>query len=378
VAPSVLAADSGTPQPDAYHSSLLAWGIFVAGAAEHVWTRAEAAALHEAGIEAALPIVVPPQSWPWLISELEVMVELVRQAEAWGVPRGCPLVLDVEEKWAERMGSQLPNVLGLFAGVGRAAAFFPVVYGSARTLGVARGVGRFLAAWSREPGSAPPPMPELPAGLFAWQYAGNAPYLGAVIDLDLIAVPTTLMATDFAVPSGLVTVNEEGVVMPVLTRPKTTIAPPAEPEAVAPTAEEIAEVETPAVEPPAEPEAVAPTAEEIAEVETPAVEPPAAPVPYADAVALPLHEDGTFGIVDEYSDVAAVGDGYLAVTRRGRVVAVRVPHLGEPGVDGCIAITPTPSGAGYYVLTEGGLLFHYGDAGTKAAEAVKPETPTDG
>lgn len=354
MAPSVLAADSGTPQPDAYHSSLLAWGIFVAGAAEHVWTRAEAAALHEAGIEAALPIVVPPQSWPWLISELEVMVELVRQAEAWGVPRGCPLVLDVEEKWAERMGSQLPNVLGLFAGVGRAAAFFPVVYGSARTLGVARGVGRFLAAWSREPGSAPPPRLELPAGLFAWQYAGNAPYLGAVIDLDLIAVPTTLMATDFAVPSGLVTVNEEGVVMPVLTRPKTTIAPPAEPEAVAP------------------------TAEEIAEVETPAVEPPAAPVPYADAVAIPLHEDGTSGIVDEYSDVAAVGDGYLAVTRRGRVVAVRVPHLGEPGVDGCIAITPTPSGAGYYVLTEGGLLFHYGDAGTKAAEAVKPETPTDG
>jgi len=67
-----------------------------------------------------------------------------------------------------------------------------------------------------------------------------------------------------------------------------------------------------------------------------------------------------------------VGDGYYALTGGGHVVAVRAPHLGEPGIGACAAIGVTPSGAGYYVLTGSGHVYHYGDAGTKAA-ADEPE-----
>jgi hypothetical protein len=345
----VLAADSATPRAGGYgagvievdgrHSPFRAWGVYVAGSAVHVWTRAEYAGLHVEGVEAAWPIVVPPQSWPWIMPEDVVAVDLVREAEAWGVPHGAPLALDIEEKWAERMGSQLGNVIALFSGAARAARFTPVIYGSERTLASAGMAGRWLAAWLREPGSAAPPTPKLEAPLFAWQYAGNVAAPAGEIDLNVLAVPAVLMSTDFSVPSGLVTISEEGQVTPVLGLTKHPTA-----------AEEAKPVEAPSTTP----------ADKSAG-------PVGAPTDY---VRLFLGGGDQF-VGDEFVDVATVGTGYYALTRLGHVEAVRLPHHGEPGVDGCVAIAATPSGAGYFVLTEDGRIFHYGDAGTTAAADVR-------
>jgi hypothetical protein len=363
---SVLAGDSGTPRPGGYGAGVFepsgrlaafrAWGIYVGGAAVHIWTRAEAAALHEAGIEGAFPIVVPPQSWPWIMPEDEVLVDLVREAEAWGVPHGAPLILDLEEWQAERMGSQLGNVVALFAGASRAARFSPVVYGSRRTLYAARGAGLFLAAWTRPSGENPPPMPDIPAGLFAWQYAGNAPGPAGAIDLDVLAVPATLMATDFSVPSGLVTITEEGAISVPVLIPK----PPAKPEPVA--------------APKPEPVAPEKPAEKAPESATAAESPVGRDAPAKPANVARLFLGGS----DNYCDIATVGDGYWALTEFGRIEAVRLPHLGEPGPGAvrCVAIAATPSGHGYFVLTAGGDLYHYGDAGSAKAADVS-EAPTD-
>jgi len=369
VPPIVLAADSATPRAGGYgagvievdgrHSPFRAWGVYVAGSAVHVWTRAEYAGLHVEGVEAAWPIVVPPQSWPWIMPEDVVAVDLVREAEAWGVPHGAPLALDIEEKWAERMGSQLGNVIALFSGAARAARFTPVIYGSERTLASAGMAGRWLAAWLREPGSAAPPTPKLEAPLFAWQYAGNVAAPAGEIDLNVLAVPAVLMSTDFSVPSGLVTISEEGQVTPVLGLTKHPTA-----------AEEAKPVEAPSTTPAAKPEP-----ESVAAATSPAG-PDAPAETAADKSAGPVGAPTDYvrlflGGGDEFVDVATVGTGYYALTRLGRVEAVRLPHHGEPGVDGCVAIAATPSGAGYFVLTEDGRIFHYGDAGATAAADVR-------
>jgi len=388
VAPSLLAADSATPRADGRYGDAVrdteapsfwprAWGVYVGGAAVHVWTRAEAAGLHPAGIEAAFPIVVPPQTWPWIVPEDEVMVDLVREAEAWGVARGGPLIIDLEQWQAERMGSQLPSVLDLFGGVARAAGFTPVAYGGASVVAAAGsvGVGRFLARWARAAGSPPPERPELPAGLFGWQYAGNVPDPFGAIDLDLLALPAVLMATDFSVASGLVTISKEGDVAPVLT-PRKPAAPAPEPvaEALEPTPEEIA-----ATVPAAPPEAPAAAAvpDGVPVGQTPAEADALAGVTTEPAAETPTETDRNFvqllavGDGEAYADVCAVGDGYYALTYGGRVEAVRLIHYGEPGprVGTTVAIAATPSGRGYYVLTAQGRVYHYGDAGTaKAAE----------
>jgi hypothetical protein len=377
----VLAGDSKTPRPAAYRHLILepdgsrhsftAWLLYVGGAAVHVWARDEAAALHEAGIEAAVPIVVPPQTWPWTMPEDEVMVDLVREAEAWGVPRGSPLVLDVEEWQAERMGSQLPNVLGLFRGAAGAAHFVPVAYGGDAVLAAAGNIARLLARWAYASGSPPPPAPVLPAGLFGWQYAGNVPLPGGETDLDLLAVPAVLMATDFSNPTGLVTISEEGQVSPVLIpkRPAAK-APEPEPATAAPDLDAIA-----ATLPPEAGARIAPTATtagptpEAAPAQPATVEPDEPKASHLGAVQL------TDIVGGQFVDIATVGDGYLALTAGGEIVAVRVPHLGEPGVGGCAAIAATPSGKGYFVLTDDGLVYHYGDAGeAKAADIVTSAT----
>jgi hypothetical protein len=362
---SLLAADSATPRDCGKYGDAVrdteapsfwarAWGVYVGGAAVYVWSRAEVAALHPAGVAGAFPIVVPPQTWPWIVPEQEVMVDLVREAEAWGVPRGAPLIIDLEQWQAERMGSQLPSVLDLFGGVARAAAFEPVAYGGLEVAAAAGsvGVGRFLARWARPAGSPAPPRPKLPPGLFGWQYAGNVPDPHGAVDLDLLALPARLMATDFSVASGLVTISEEGDVSPVLIPPKKPApspAPVAEPDPLAGVTNEPAPVDEP-------------TAEQIAEAE---------PAP-ANFVQLLAVRDG-----EAYADIAASGDSYYALTYGGRVEAVRLPHYGEPGpnVGTCSAIAATPSGHGYYVLTASGRVYHYGDAGT--VHAAGPEAGSD-
>ncbi|MGA3023075.1 MAG: hypothetical protein ABSE66_09840 [Thermoplasmata archaeon] len=372
VVASVLAGDSGTPRPGGYGFQVVepdgrwvrfaAYGVYVGGpGCEHVWERGEVAALHAEGVEAAFPIVVPPQTWPWMMPEDEVLIDLVREAEAWPVPQGSPLILDLEQWQATRMGSQLSNVIALFAGAARAARFEPVIYGGATTIAAAGVVGRFLARWARPAGSPPPPAGELPPGLFAWQYAGNVAAKAGAVDLDLLAVPVVLMATDFSVASGLVIVNEGGTVTPVLSRQAPGAKVPAirpegqpVPEPAEPTPEEITAAET--VAPPAASATPPPLA-------TPAAGPVGAPVEYVQ-----LPEGGAAS----YVDIAVVGDGYYALTGGGHVVAVRAPHLGEPNCAPCVAIGVTPSGLGYYVLTDRGEVFHYGDAGTKAA-ADEPE-----
>jgi hypothetical protein len=118
------------------------------------------------------------------------------------------------------------------------------------------------------------------------------------------------------------------------------------------------------------PEPAEPTPEEITAAET--VAPPAAsatPPPLATPAAGPVGAPVEYvqlpeGGAASYVDIAVVGDGYYALTGGGHVVAVRAPHLGEPNCAPCVAIGVTPSGLGYYVLTDRGEVFHYGDAGT--------------
>lgn len=218
--PTIHAADSAEPRPALYDPERFrAWLVYIAGDTPHVWSRAEVAALHAHGIDGFAGIVVPPQSWPWALGEEDVLLSLVREAEAWGYAKGAPLIFDVEEWQAARMGSQLPNVLGLFRGYAIAAGYEPIVYGSWRTI-ASRPQGNLeglLAEWPAGPGNVPADVPELAPGLFGHQYAGGVQ--GGRIDLSVLAAPVTLAATNFAVRSGLVYIDDAGHSFPVMEDP---------------------------------------------------------------------------------------------------------------------------------------------------------------
>jgi hypothetical protein len=181
----ILGCDSATP-PSA-SDGVDVWGIYVAGAAAYIWTRAEAAALEVHGV---LPIAVPPQSWPWPRGAA-TLVDLVAEARAWGIPHLSPLVLDIEEGQAEEMGSR--NLAAVGAQWVSACetpvdcgmpTTLPWVYGSAHTLAqMPPAVRRWLALWPEPTPAAPAP----PAGYAAWQYAGDVHGAVGLVDLDTFA-----------------------------------------------------------------------------------------------------------------------------------------------------------------------------------------------
>ncbi len=192
----LLGADSAFPQPTEYKAGRQWWGVYAAGNTPHVWTPGEVRALDAAGIKGCLPIVVPPQSWPWVgiadgeDGEETVLRELIAEAQAWGVKQGEPLCLDVEESFAELVGTNMASLLSTwYMLVGEGAHFIPWVYGSSATVGEARNCNKWVAYWPEKV----PKDPTVPAGFKAWQYAGRC--FDDKIDLDVVEGPVVFAST---------------------------------------------------------------------------------------------------------------------------------------------------------------------------------------
>jgi hypothetical protein len=122
------------------------------------------------GIQGVLPIVVPSQTTDWWLdnagyAELEL---LVRQALAWGIPKGSPLCLDIEEHQSEKMNNAV-DVARAWAIACEQRGLRPWAYGSASFLDKDIYNNRWLAEWP----NVTPVDPDPPKGYRAWQYKGN-------------------------------------------------------------------------------------------------------------------------------------------------------------------------------------------------------------
>jgi hypothetical protein len=177
-------ADSAVPQPTLYHGFTV-WGCYVAGDTPLVWSRSDVAALGAAGIKGVVPVVVPPQTWPWPPGALAT---LVAKAKAWGVPADSPLVLDVEQGTAQAM--TVAEAAQVDADWSAAWTGRSVIYSGTTMLDNVSRCARWLAQWP----DVTPVNPDVPAGYFGWQYAGNA--MGGAIDLDVFADGETFMLPD--------------------------------------------------------------------------------------------------------------------------------------------------------------------------------------
>lgn len=172
----LFGGDSADPQPTDYAAKRV-WGWYVAGATPHVWSRAEVAELATHGIEGTLPIVVPPQSEKWwdINFGYGVLEGLVREAIAWGIPSGSPLVVDIEEAQAGALGQE---TFRSWAVACRAHQLIPWTYLPETALPKDLWCNRWLARWPQ-----PAPLhPELPPSCVGWQYASEGS-----IDLDIFA-----------------------------------------------------------------------------------------------------------------------------------------------------------------------------------------------
>ncbi len=242
--------DSATPKPTRGRDI---WGVYVAGDAFHVWTKEEVAALD---VKGCLPIVVPPQGIDWWSDNhgYAVMEQLVRDALAWGVPEGSPLVLDVEEYQSAQMGPGAQEVCHAWAVACRTHNLVNWTYGSKSFLAYDMWGLKWLAEWP-EP---TPTSPELPHGFEGWQYANDGD-----IDLDLFQEHRVYMTPDrrvVAVP-GRETLTEESTETseesgaPLLDAPQTagdaiTAESPAPAAPVSDTVSGAAEVASESVTPP--------------------------------------------------------------------------------------------------------------------------------
>ncbi len=173
----LLGGDSAGPQPNHYQGKKV-WGVYVAGATPHIWTHAEVAELAKHGIEGFLPIVVPPQDVRWWDDNFgyPTMEALVREAVAWGLPKGAPICLDVEEFQSSQMSSP-GDVLHAWAVACATHSMRDWTYGSEAFLRNDMWGLRWMAAWP----DVTPVNPQLPQGFQGWQYKGNT----NGIDLDI-------------------------------------------------------------------------------------------------------------------------------------------------------------------------------------------------
>ena len=197
----LLGGDSATPKPTEVHGKQV-WGVYVAGATFHVWTKEEVAALKEGGVEGVLPIVVPPQNEDWWLqnSGYAVLEALVREAIAWGVPKGSPLCLDIEEGQSSRFGGGAADIARAWAVACRTHELIPWAYGAASFLDRDLWSNKWLAEWPNEI----PAEPVVPEGYRGWQYAGNT----NGIDLDVFRANEIFLSPDLTP----VTLHEPGYV----------------------------------------------------------------------------------------------------------------------------------------------------------------------
>jgi hypothetical protein len=248
----LIGADSRSPQPDLYRGHSI-WAVYIAGDTFHLWTHAEVAALAEGGVRGVLPIVVPPQKENWWAENdgYGTLEALVRDAVAWGLPAGSPLVLDVEEGQAVHIGSNTCHAWAIACGVHH---YIPWFYSSGGLLARDHWCHHWLAKWYGLAGYDHAAPTELPPHTLGWQYAGDVE--GGRIDRDIFAPGHTYLTPQLKVET-IMTVNpgEAAFGQPV---PEDKVPAQQEPESVA-------AAEAPSTEPaPTEPE-VAPQAEPVAE-----------------------------------------------------------------------------------------------------------------
>ena len=160
-------ADSASPKPAQYYP-LKVWGVYVAGDTFHVWTHAEVAELARYGVQGVMPIVVPSQTEAWweLNSGYAEMEQLVREAKAWGVPKGAPLCLDIEQHQADQMMVK-GDVAHAWAVATRTHGYRTWTYSGLSYLQNDHYGFRWVADWP----NPTPTDPQLPRGFNAWQYA---------------------------------------------------------------------------------------------------------------------------------------------------------------------------------------------------------------
>lgn len=198
----LIGGDSASPQTKYYPGKEI-WGIYVAGATPHVWTKTEILELGQHGVRGMLPIVVPPQEpdadgkW-WFDSTLVAgaLTLLVAQARAWGLTSGSPICLDIEEATAEKLTvDERKMVAAHFVEAAKAYSYIPWTYGGATWHEGTEGQGyRWLAKWDPE-GTAQPGA--IPAGFDAYQYQGGVD--GGAIDLDLFEGGLTYLGADLQI-----------------------------------------------------------------------------------------------------------------------------------------------------------------------------------
>lgn len=174
--PALTGGDSATPKPT---QGRKIWGVYVAGDTFHVWTKEEVAALAKSGVQGVMPIVVPPQNESWWLENAGYATTeaLVREAKAWGVPKGAPLCLDLEEGQTARMA----NIVDVFHGwavATRTHGYRTWTYGGRTALAQDHYGFRWLAEWP----DVTPTNPQLPVGFNGWQYATVT---AEGIDLDI-------------------------------------------------------------------------------------------------------------------------------------------------------------------------------------------------
>ena len=197
----LLGGDSATPKPDMYHGKQV-WGVYVAGATFHVWSKEEVAALKAGGVEGVLPIVVPPQNEDWWLqnSGYAVLEALVREALAWGIPEGSPLCLDIEEGQSTRFGGGASDIARAWAIACRTHNLISWAYGAGSFLEKDLWSNKWLAEWPNET----PTEPIVPEGYRGWQYRGGQDG----IDLDVFRAGNVFLSPDLTP----VTLHEPGYV----------------------------------------------------------------------------------------------------------------------------------------------------------------------
>lgn len=196
----VAGADSAFPQPP---SGQLWWGVYVADhrTTPNVWTQADVKALDTSGVKRALPICVAPLPWPWALGLEGELTLLLGEAQAWGVPAGVPLVLDLEQTTLNNGAlAWAPIILSTWAdllhGKYEAWVYSGVDAGDESTMDV----HCWLAQWLLPDGQGPTTPPNtVPDNYSAWQYAGGVDNK----DLDVMnedAFARLMLTADLSAP----------------------------------------------------------------------------------------------------------------------------------------------------------------------------------
>lgn len=201
----LIGADSSSPQPTQYEGKKV-WGVYIAGATPHIWTKEEVAELGAHGVEGVMPIVVPPQDVDWWSENYgyATLEAMAREALAWGLPEGSPLCLDIEEAQSTAIikSGSAADVMHAWAVATRVHNLRTWTYGPAEFLAHDHWALLWLASWPE----VTPESPELPAGYQGWQYRGGVDGIDLDIfeegrdylspDLKVVTIPTPVVVPE--------------------------------------------------------------------------------------------------------------------------------------------------------------------------------------